>query len=64
MIERQLKVNTYAVECDGCGETHDTGETTFPDAVSAVRDEGWYITNRQGGWKHFCPECMEGGSTL
>ncbi len=54
--------------CDGedgtCGESFETNEAQFDDAVAKFRVEGeeadgWTKTKVSGEWEHFCPECSK-----
>lgn len=45
--------------CDTCGETIDTSEPDFNDALGFAKGEGWRAYPVRGIWCHACPECKE-----
>lgn len=58
----RIKVETYQVGCDGCGELFTTydGFTCYTDCPNAIEDEasasGWVFTS---DGHHYCPSCHE-----
>jgi len=57
-----LKGKTYVAECDGCGESIDTGLRSFRQAVNYIsRAEGWENRKIRNFWRNFCPKCIEAG---
>jgi len=60
MLDRQH--NQIVFECDECGETLETGESDFSDALSAFRDDGWRSRLVEGSWVHLCGDCLGGGA--
>lgn len=51
-------------ECDRCGNSLETGEHAFQDALQAMRDAGWKAEKITAGapiqvaeWTHNCEEC-------
>ncbi len=60
MIDRQ---HGYIVfECDGCGDTLETGEREWNDAMSEFRSESWRAFKDDDGWNHYCPSCNKAGA--
>jgi ribosomal protein L37AE/L43A len=57
-VDRQNGVLWF--ECDDCGETLDTGEWNFMQAVEVMRNEGWWAigpTYDGDEWTHQCSDC-------
>ena len=47
----------YEFECDVCGETAEIQATTFPEAWTDLKDQGWVAFKEDGDWRHRCPSC-------
>jgi hypothetical protein len=48
----------WVAECDCCGESIDTGQRSYQQAVNYVRRaEGWDSRKLKDGWRNFCPRC-------
>ena len=47
------KPNTYAVQCDRCGTTHELTARTADGGIVAL---GWRVIGHR---QHACPECVE-----
>jgi len=60
MIDRQH--GQVVFECDDCGQTLETGESDFGDAMNAYKDEGWRSKKERTGWLHLCPDCINNPS--
>lgn len=45
--------NTYAVQCDRCGTTHELTARTAGGGIIAL---GWRVIGHK---QHACPECVE-----
>jgi hypothetical protein len=48
----------FVFQCDNpdCGETYETGEHHFPEALEQAKLNGWVARNIAGTWKHFHTE--------
>lgn len=46
-------------ECDTCGDSLDTGESEFGDALQSLRDEGWIARKNFNEWSHECNPCQQ-----
>lgn len=49
------------INCDGCSEDYDTGESDFRGAIEEIKEVGWRIGRNEddSDWVHFCPSCRE-----
>jgi hypothetical protein len=55
-----LEGGSYVAQCDGCGETINTGQRSFQQAVNYIsRAHGWDNRKTKDGWRNYCPRCGE-----
>ena len=55
MIHRDGYKGPVTFECDVCGNTLDTGEEDFRDAINALKEEaGWTLKKIKDDWLHLC----------
>lgn len=56
MIERQY--GGQCIVCDDCGEeTADYDNDEFALMIQQAKEDGWKITQEDGEWCHYCPDC-------
>lgn len=55
MIHRNHQM--FEFECDDCGETLDTSETEWTEAMRVMKNAGWVSRKNGNSWEHFCPQC-------
>ena len=47
--------------CDSCSETIEPDDSTWAEAWSQVKAEGWTARQIVGEWMHFCEKCSRTG---
>lgn len=55
MIE--VYFNQHTPVCDYCGKRL-AGESSFRNAMIAMREAGWRSRKRDGEWIHVCNDCL------
>jgi hypothetical protein len=58
MMDRQN--GKFIIECNGCGDTLDTEEGIFGDALTVMKDTNWRSvppTRTYKEWQHYCDKC-------
>ena len=55
MLDRQH--GNIVFECDGCGDTLETGTRNFDEAKAQLDSEGWKVRKIGADWIHGCPSC-------
>lgn len=47
----------YQLICDNCETVADPGFSSFREASSWARCNGWKLRKEQGEWVNYCPDC-------